>query len=64
MDAREEMLEGLKVIKIPSWNADLVSNKENLECLMKFIRIWVERWPELRVDDYSLVINVYVVRIL
>lgn len=50
-DAREEMLDGLQVVTRPVWNADLVSNKVNFECLRKFTRVWVERWPVLRVDD-------------
>lgn len=50
-DAREEMLDGLRGITRPAWNADLVSNRDNFECFKKFVKSWVERWPVLRVAD-------------
>lgn len=40
-EAREKMSDGLRGITTPAWNVDLMSNRENFECLIKFVKSWV-----------------------
>lgn len=54
---REEMLDGLDVVTRPVWNADLVSHKVNFERPRKGTKVWVERWPALRVAEKTKIIR-------
>lgn len=45
---RGSLMSGLTGVQRPLWNADLVSNRNNFGCLVRFANAWHERWEELR----------------